>query len=303
MDSLQPFVVSGLTLHEWYRTAKESARQADVSPAELEWLLQEVAGIGLLDLRLGSVRDRPQISLSLSLDDLTNLWQQRLDRRIPIQYLTGVAYWRDFSLVVSPAVLIPRPETECLIDIAVAASKDFTDDNQHWADLGTGSGAIALGLAAALPTAKIHAVDRSLEALSIARRNSERLGLSERISFECGDWWEPLSNLKGQFTGMISNPPYIPSQMLPDLQPEVAWHEPHLALDGGADGLDSLRHLVNTSADYLRLGGIWLVETMAGQAPAVVDLLEQQGQYSQIQIYPDLGGIDRFVLALRSEKC
>jgi release factor glutamine methyltransferase len=298
MNSLQPVIVSGLTLHEWYQTAKESARQADVSPAELEWLLQEVAGIGLLDLRLGSVRDRPQ-----SLDDLTNLWQQRLDRRIPIQYLTGVTYWRDFSLVVSPAVLIPRPETECLVDIAVAASKDFTDDNQHWADLGTGSGAIALGLAAALPTAKIHAVDRSVEALAIARRNAERLDLRERISFECGDWWEPLSPLKGEFTGMVSNPPYIPSQMLPDLQPEVAWHEPHLALDGGADGLDCLRHLVNTSADYLHPGGILLVETMAGQATAVAALLEQQGQYSQIQIYPDLAGIDRFVLALKSEKC
>ncbi|MBW4618349.1 MAG: peptide chain release factor N(5)-glutamine methyltransferase [Cyanosarcina radialis HA8281-LM2] len=303
MNSSRPFVVSGLTLHEWYQTAKEFASQAEVSPAELEWLLQEVAGIGILDLRLGSVRDRPQIWLSVSLEDLTKLWQQRLDRRMPIQYLTGVAYWRDFSLVVSPAVLIPRPETECLIDIAVATSQDFTDDNQHWADLGTGSGAIALGLATALPTAKIHAVDRSLEALSIARRNAERLGLSDRITFDRGDWWEPLSALKGQFTGMVSNPPYIPSEMLPDLQPEVAWHEPPLALDGGSDGLDCLRHLVNTAADYLRPGGIWLVETMAGQPPAVADLLQQQGQYSHVQISPDLAGIDRFVLALRSVEC
>lgn len=295
-----------MTLHEWYQTAKQSASQAQIAPTELEWLLQEVAGIERLELRLESFRDRPQIQLTMPLDELKALWQQRLDRRIPLQYLAGVAYWRDFSLVVSPAVLIPRPETECLIDIAVAASRHLLAPQGHWADLGTGSGAIAIGLATALPTAIVHAVDRSLEALSIAELNAQRLGLSDtllgnrlrqRIKFYRGDWWEPLSALKGQFSGMISNPPYIPSQMIPDLQPEVAWHEPHLALDGGADGLDCIRHLVNTSAAYLQSGGIWLIETMIGQAPTVADLLQARGQYSGIEIHPDLAGLDRFVLA------
>jgi release factor glutamine methyltransferase len=119
------------------------------------------------------------------------------------------------------------------------------------------------------------------------------------IQFYEGSWLQPLAHLKGQLSGMVANPPYIPSAMVPALQPEVARHEPHLALDGGIDGLDCLRHLVTTAPDYLQSGGIWLVETMAGQANTVVALLEQQGSYHQMQIHSDLAGIDRFVLAYR----
>jgi release factor glutamine methyltransferase len=98
---------------------------------------------------------------------------------------------------------------------------------------------------------------------------------------------------------MESNPPYIPSSMIPNLQPEVALHEPHVALDGGADGLDCLRHLVDRAPNYLKPGGIWLSEMMAGQAEAVAELLQHQGSYRDIEIYADLAGIDRFALAFR----
>lgn len=303
MSNPLPPMVSGLELWQWCQEARKAAYQAEVPPAELHWLLQEVAGLDKLALRLESFKDKPQIQLTLPLSELANLWQQRIDKRTPVQYLIGLAPWRNFSLAVSPAVLIPRPETECLIDLAVAAvqnSPTLQLAAGNWADLGTGSGAIALGLADAFKTATIHAVDFSPAALAIAQQNAQQLGFTNRIRFYQGCWWEPLNALKGQLSGMVSNPPYIPSSLVPQLQPEVAWHEPHLALNGGDDGLDCIRHLVDTAPAYLCPGGIWLIEMMAGQAPAVAELLHQQGSYCQIQIFSDLAGIERFALAYRT---
>jgi release factor glutamine methyltransferase len=293
-----PEVVAGGELWQWYQQAKQAAIASDVPLQELDWLLQEVAGLDRLSLRLQSFKDQPTRELRLSLPQLNQLWQQRISDRLPVQYIAGVTHWRHFSLMVSPAVLIPRPETESLIDLAVAAVKS-SSPGEHWADLGTGSGAIAIGLAEAFPAAIIHACDRSVDALSIAQQNARQLGLIDRMRFDQGSWFEPLAALKGKLRGMVSNPPYIPSSMVPTLQPEVAKHEPHLALDGGEDGLDCMRHLVETAPEYLQSGGIWLVEMMAGQADAVADLLQRQGSYCQIQIHPDLAGIERFALAYR----
>ena len=295
-------MVSGLELWQWRLAACNAAVEASISLEEVDWLLQEVAGLEPLELRLELFKGRLQIDLGLSLEELSQLWERRLQERLPVQYLVGVTHWRHFSLTVTPAVLIPRPETEYLIDLTVAAVKNSPAnqlESGHWADLGTGSGAIALGLAEVLTNASIYAVDCSESALAIAQQNAQQLGYSQRIQFYQGSWWEPLQALKGLFSGMVANPPYIPSNLLQQLQPEVVNHEPHLALDGGNDGLDCISQLITTSVDYLRPGGIWLIEMMAGQAPAVVELLHQQGSYSQIQIFPDLAGIDRFALAYR----
>jgi release factor glutamine methyltransferase len=166
-------------------------------------------------------------------------------------------------------------------------------------DLGTGSGAIAIGLASELTNATVYAVDCSWEALAVARQNAENLGFGSRVNFYQGLWWEPLEFLKGKVSGMVSNPPYIPSSTVLTLQPEVLKHEPHLALDGGFDGLDCIRHLVETAPDYLESGGVWLVEMMAGQAEQVAQMLQSQGSYGEVQIFSDLAGIDRFALAYR----
>ncbi|MEH2054105.1 peptide chain release factor N(5)-glutamine methyltransferase [Nostoc sp.] len=290
-------IVSGLQLWQWRNAALEAAIATDVPPTEVDWLLLEVAGLDRLALRLESFKNWPQIQLQLPLEELEQLWQRRLNDRLPVQYITGVTPWRNFKIVVSSAVLIPRPETECLIDLAKASASNASG---HWADLGTGSGAIALGLADILPKATIHAVDYSVEALAIARSNADNLGFADRIRFYQGSWWEPLELLKGQFSGIVSNPPYIPTSTLPTLQPEVVNHEPHLALDGGADGLDCIRHLIEISPSYLQPGGLWLIEMMAGQADAVQELLQNQGNYCNIQIHADLAGIERFALAYRS---
>lgn len=297
--------VSGLELWQWRSQATSAAIAAHVSPNELDWLLQEVASLDRLSLRLESFKDRTQIQLNIPLQELDRLWHKRLNDRLPVQYIAHATPWRQFKLAVSPAVLIPRPETEELIDLAVAiTTKAFVSqlDLGQWVDLGTGSGAIALGLADAFPAATIHATDRSPEALAIARKNAQQLGFSDRIHFYQGNWWEPLASLKGQVSGMVSNPPYIPSSLVPQLQPEVAKHEPHLALDGGADGLDCIRYLIETSPDYLRSGGVWLIEMMAGQAQTVAQLLHNQGSYCKIEIHTDLAGIERFASAYLCEE-
>ncbi|BAZ28917.1 HemK family modification methylase [Cylindrospermum sp. NIES-4074] len=301
MAEQQPKIVSGLQLWQWRHRAIEAAYATDIPAKEVDWLLQEVAGLDRLTLRLESFKDWAQVQMQLSLEELDDLWQRRLNDRLPVQYIAGVTPWRRFKIAVSRAVLIPRPETEYLIDLAVdAIAHSDTKKPLHsgyWADLGTGSGAIALGLADALPAATIYAVDASAEALAIAQTNAENLGLAGRIRFAQGSWWEPLASLKNQFSGMVSNPPYIPTSILPTLQPEVINHEPHLALDGGADGLDCIRHLIEISPNYLQPGGVWLIEMMAGQAEVVRELLQTQGSYCNIQIYPDLAGIERFAQA------
>jgi release factor glutamine methyltransferase len=301
MADQKPQIISGLQLWQWRNAAIKAAIATDISPNEVDWLLQEIASLDRLALYLESFKNCPEIQLQIPLAELEALWQRRLNNHLPVQYITGVTPWRQFKIAVSPDVLIPRPETESLIDLAVAAAS-LPLQQGHWADLGTGSGAIALGLADVFRAATIHAVDCSHKALLIAASNARRYGFAERIHFYKGSWWQPLEFLKSQFSGMVSNPPYIPTSTLPFLQPEVINHEPSLALDGGADGLRDIRHLIEISSSYLQPGGVWLIEMMAGQADAVLEMLQNQGSYYNIQIHPDLAGIQRFALAYRSEE-
>jgi release factor glutamine methyltransferase len=290
--------VSGLELWQWRQQAIATAIAYHISPGEVDWLLQEIAGLDRLALRLESFKTWGQILIQLSVNELNQLWEKRLNESLPVQYIAGVTPWRKFNLAVSNAVLIPRPETECLIDLAVNAAGDDLKTG-HWADLGTGSGAIAVGLAEVFPQATIHAVDLSADALAIAQTNAKNLGFGERINFYQGSWWQPLAFWQGKFSGMVSNPPYIPSSTVLTLQPEVVNHEPHLALDGGADGLDCIRHLIDVSTAYLYPGGMWLIEMMAGQADTVKELLEDNGNYQNISIHHDLEGIERFAVAYK----
>jgi release factor glutamine methyltransferase len=290
--------VLGESLYHWRKQAQAQAIKAAIPVAEVDWLLQ-AAGLDRLALRLESFKTNPDLQLNYSLSELDQLWQRRLQQRVPVQYLVGAVFWRQFALTVSPDVLIPRPETELLIDLAHAAAKQTSLQQGDWADLGTGSGAIAIGLADAFPQARIHAVDQSSNALDIAQQNAQHLGMADRIRFYQGSWFDPLQHLRGQLSGIVSNPPYIPRSMIAELQPEVAHYEPHLALDGGTDGLDCIRHLIAHAPAYLKSGGIWLIEMMAGQAETVAAMLHAQGDYHTIQIHADLAGLDRFALAYR----
>jgi len=289
--------ISGQELSQWRQQAIADLAQAQLSPKEVDIFLQAVTDLDTLSLRLQSFREREKIPLSYSWSEITKRWQKRLKARVPLQYLLESVVWRNFTLKVSPEVLIPRPETELLIDIVGETVRG--DDGGIWVDLGTGSGAIAIGLASILTKAEIYAIDYSQTALAIAKENIINTGFADRIILKQGSWWTPLEKWKGQISGMLSNPPYIPSAEILDLQIEVREHEPRLALDGGEDGLTALRYLVATAPDYLRSGGLWLVEMRAGQGEKVAQMLENQGNYRQIQIINDLAGFDRFVLAER----
>ena len=294
--------VSAMDLWRWRQQVCQQGTNVGIPEHEVDWLLREVAGVDKLSLRIGMLNDQSVITLQRSLSDLSQLWRKRVAERMPVQYLAGVVHWRNFSLKVSPAVLIPRPETELLIDLAITVINQSEMANKlsqsPWVDLGTGSGAIALGLAEAFPQTQIYASDYSGEALEMAHHNALQANLDNRIQFRQGYWFQPLQDLKGRLGGMVSNPPYIPSKGVLDLPPEIH-HEPDLALDGGADGLACIRHLVDTAPDYLQPGGIWLIEMMAGQADMVKALLGRQGLYQNIQIFQDLAGIDRFASAER----
>jgi release factor glutamine methyltransferase len=284
--------VDGATVWHWYQ------RIAVPEVAVAEWLLLALTDVDKLSLRLGTLIDRSVVQIDRPWPEILDLWQQYLDLRVPIQYLVGTTPWRDWDLKVSSAVLIPRPETELMIDLVLEHTTAAAQAG-NWLDLGTGSGAIAIGLAAALPSTNIHAVDYSAAALAIARENITNAGFIDRVRLYQGSWWQPLHHLAGQVRGMVANPPYIPTAMVADLPPEVTCHEPHLALDGGRDGLVAIRELVTMAPHFLLPGGLWLVEMMAGQGVAVVELLQQQGQYQDIQILDDWAGFDRFVVARR----
>lgn len=280
----------GLSFWKWRQQAQVAASLAGIPVRELDLLLEQMTGWTALDRVLQRVP--PHVDLAL----LQRLWQQRIQERIPVQYLTGLVSWRNLRLQVSPSVLIPRPETEMLVDLALERAGDHPAG--IWVDLGTGSGALAIALARALPQAEIYAVDLSPSALEIAAANVAFYQLQDRIRLVQGSWFEPLHSLRGRIRGMVSNPPYIPSHCIPELQPEVRLHEPLLALDGGATGFEALTQLMEQAPEYLSSGGVWLVEVMQGQALTMQEHLQQSGHFREILLHPDLAGIDRVVSAV-----
>lgn len=298
----QTYKVLGQDLAKWRKEAIKTAINAQLSPEEVDWLILAVSSLDRLSLRLGNYENLAEIPLNSSLSQLSELWQRRLKDHVPLQYLVNSTPWRNFSLKVSPSVLIPRPETEEIIDFAIKTVNNVDKmalKSGIWLDLGTGSGAIALGLAEVFPNARIYGVDISEEALNIAQENAVNLGYDQRIKFYQGSWFSAVEFLKGKVSGIVSNPPYIPSQLIPILQPEVVNYEPLLALDGGKDGLNAIRDLIETAPLYLISEGIWLVEMMLDQGEKIKDLLEENGNYYDITILKDMSNNPRFVLAYR----
>lgn len=290
--------LSGSQLQAWVDWAKSLVPRVEMTTGlgELRYLLREVTDLDRLSLALGAWDEAMQIYSSHGLEELTNLWQQRWQNRVPLQYLLGWVYWREFKLTVTPDVLIPRPETEYLIDLA-ATFHPNPKPGEIWVDLGTGSGAIAMGLSSIFPKAMIYGTDVSPAALAVAATNIQQA--QAPIKLLQGYWWESLGGLEGQITGVVSNPPYIPQAEISNLQPEVQTHEPHLALSGGIDGLGAIREIVAGAKIFIRLGGILLLEIMTEQGAAVKELVESSQAFSEIAIFTDLAGHDRYVYGRR----
>jgi release factor glutamine methyltransferase len=275
---------------QWYDRASQELKIYGVPSLELDWLIDQVLGIDKLQLRLQRCSVPPEAEI------IVDLWQKRLHDRVPVQYLAQKVGWRNLSLVVNPAVLIPRPETELLIDLIPNLALPVGHDRGIWVDMGTGSGSIAIALSLLFPHAQVYGTDISKEALEIAKLNAQRQ--NAQIIYRQGHWFEAIPDLQGQVTGIISNPPYIPTADLGELSVEVS-HEPPLALDGGADGLTAIKELIQSASAYLLSGGVLGMELGLGQAGTVTELLAQQKKYTSIHTYKDYGGVDRFVIAIR----
>lgn len=230
-----------------------------------------------------------------------------IDRRAegePLQYIVGEQEFMGLSFNVNEAVLIPRQDTETLVETALSFAKN-KKGSISILDMCCGSGAIAISMAYFLPKSKLTACDISEAALNVARSNAKKNGVEKKINFIESDLYMPVQKkkpMKDKFDMILCNPPYIPSYVIPTLQREIKDHEPVAALDGGKDGLDFYRKMVTDSAVHLKKGGYILFEIGHDQADDVTALLEEEGCYKDIFTHKDMARSDRVITAqLQSE--
>jgi len=275
-------------LLEW-TTGRFKERGIDSPRLEAEILLACALGIRRIDLYVrhdqivddaGRARFRDMV--------------RRRQEGCPTAHIVGKKEFYSLDFAVSPATLIPRPDTELLVDEALRLAKPLMEP--LIADIGTGTGCVAVALAHRLPKARIVAVDISPEALETARGNATRLGVADRVDFRLGDLLAPLAGLRPDL--IVSNPPYIPTNDIAGLDPGVRDHEPALALDGGPDGLRVIERLAEQALSLLAPGGRLLVEIGAGQEDGARGVLTRAG-FTVESVRKDGGGHPRVVRAGR----
>ena len=271
--------------------ATESLRRVGVGNprAESEWMLGAVMNTGRSGVYLSAGRRLT----TLERRRLYRLIRERQTRR-PLQQVLGQTEFYSLPLHVTSAVLVPRPETEILVDSLVARLRSWTDPRVL--DLGTGSGAIGVALAHVMPSCRVVASDISQEALRVARVNARRNDVGGCVSFVRGDLFAPFL-AHARFSAIAANPPYIPSSAITYLQPEVRDFEPRDALDGGPDGLRYLRRIVARAALYLAPLGWLALEVGDGQSRSVTSLLCESRGFLDPVVEKDLTGVERVVLA------
>jgi release factor glutamine methyltransferase len=270
--------------------------QMGVESARLdaELLLGKVVGCGREELYLNY-----EMPLKAKEKDLFQRALQRRARREPVSYITGHREFWSLDFLLTADVLVPRPETELLVEVVlglIEAESQMADCKLQILDLGTGSGAIAVSLAKERSDVEIWATDLFPGALEIARANAARHGVNERTRFLQGDVFEPVEGWGGFFHMIVSNPPYVCRGEIQDLPPEVRDWEPRSAWDGGWDGLDLLRRIIQDGHLYLKEKGFMALEIGADMGEKVCRLIEGVGCYSEGSVYQDLAGRDRLVV-------
>lgn len=259
---------------------------------DAEYLLAHVLGVGRLEMYLQ--HERPLSAREL--DDFRPLLKRRAKRE-PLQYVLGRQAFRNLDLEVGPGVLIPRPETEQLVEAVLAWASGRA--SLAGLDVGTGSGAIALALLGEGPFERFVGTDVSAAALTVAARNRHAHGMAERLDLRAGGAFEPVRPGE-RFDVVVSNPPYVAEVDRAALAPEIVDWEPVEALFGGSDGLAVIRSIVAGAGAVLRPGGLLALEVGAGQAGAVAALIEQEGGYREVSVRRDLAGKERIVMAVLS---
>jgi release factor glutamine methyltransferase len=284
IESLSRPNARGLTVAATLNQAIPKLRTCMASPQlEAELLL-----IHILGLRRSDLYAHPERLLNL---EQLRAYEEFVERRVqgePLPYLTGHIEFYGLDLNVDPRVLIPRPETETLVELALSEAEQGRPLSV--VDVGTGSGCIAIALAVHRPRARLYALDLSAGALHVARSNAQRFGVTERIAFIQSDL---LTAVRGPVDLIVSNPPYVAGGEWSTLAYQVAEHEPQLALYGGTDGLSSVRRLLNQARGRLRPGGVLLIEMGATQGAAVVRLARNVFPQDEVVLHADLAGRDR----------
>lgn len=282
----------GALLH-W---AKGALRDAGIDNAEQEsqWLVTHALGLKSHQL----VAEMEQSVAEELWARATSLVTRRLARE-PLQYILGTQEFCGLEFCVTPAVLIPRPETEVLVQETLRVIDFHREDIV--VDVGTGSGCVAITLATILAQARILAVDRSPEALAVARANAERHGVLHKIEWVEGDLLSPLEErgLNGKVDVIVCNPPYVSEAEWERLQPEVRQFEPRSALVAGPNGTEYHERLLRDSLDYLAPSGTLVMEIGYGQLPAVRRMVEVYGGYGSMRVVKDEAGIDRTIVVQR----
>lgn len=261
-----------------------------------EWLLS--AATGLSRVRLYTEFARP-----LSAEERARL-RESVKRRAtgePLQYVTGEMPFRHIVVHVRQGVFIPRPETEVLVDVVLEHLRAVDPARRLVADLCTGSGAVALSVASEDRAARVVASDLSADAVEVSSANAERLGVGDRVMVSLGDLFAPLDpSLKGDLAVVVANPPYIPSADVPELAEEILGFEPHLALDGGPDGLDTARRIMRDAVEWLAPGGMLAMELDERRVKDAVN--EMREWYEGVSAVSDLTGRDRIATGVRSQE-
>ncbi len=268
-------------------TALEAAGVA--SPrVDAEWLLAGLLGVGRVAVRLDPAGAVPALLAERYGDAV-----RRRARREPLQRILGWEEFRGLRVRLTDAVLVPRPETEALVEWALALLPARGGRRLRAVDLGTGSGCIACALAAERPDLDVVAIDVSPAAAAVARENAIALGLAARIRVVAADLLDGVRDLGADL--IVSNPPYLPTGLVPKLPPEVRTHEPVVALDGGADGLALIRRIAAIAHRALRVSGVLVVETAGGAQATAAAALLRTADFPQVAVRADLAGVDRFV--------
>lgn len=286
-----------MTVNDALTEAAERLEEAGVDAPGLtsELIMAHVLGTG----RAGVLARFKDELTAEDADEFAFLVGRRA-RRVPLQHITGTVEFCGLALNVTPDTLIPRPETEILVHEALSRIRDV--QSPVAADIGTGSGCIAVALAVKRPDMKVYAVDPSAGALSVAVENARSHGVSDRVVTLQGSLYGPLEllGLKGGFDLVVSNPPYIPAGEMPGLQPEVL-REPDGALDGGLEGLDIIRGIIEDAPSFIKPGAPLLVEIGAGQSGAVRALVDASEGLDFTGFVTDFAGIERVLVARRMQ--
>jgi release factor glutamine methyltransferase len=272
--------------------------------SDAEELLSRVLGCGRGDLAV-----RGDSRLGAEQIALLDRWLERRRAGEPVQYITGRAAFRGLDLAVTPAVLVPRPETEVLVEevLRVLRSESARWPAPHVLDLGTGSGAIALSIAQEHAAADLWGTDSSAAALDVAAANAARLGLADRVRWLEGDWFDALASEEAlaagvpeRFEAVVANPPYIATGEWDRLPRDVREHEPAAALFSGPTGLEALRDLVDLSPDHLAPDGLLALEVAEARASEVHAWLDGAREWRSVRLAEDLAGRPRVLLARRA---